>query len=196
MGHQMARTISSQNAKLVRSALVQQAHSSSLLMLSKRTPAKAWGKLPRKCASWTIRGIVNEGLNYKSYMFERCYLLTVPLVAQHDDRQTATPHQLFCVEHLGEGDEQQAPYNTKEALEAAISATITNMSRDIVAKACSSFQSHLEKVIFLPYTCAQLCIKFHRNIFIRYIKTLCLLSINFFPDLSVPPCIHVVIFQA
>ena len=40
------------------------------------------------------------------------------------------------------------PYNNKEAaLKAAIRGAMINMDRNAIAKACSSFQSRLEKVV-------------------------------------------------
>lgn len=117
-----------------------------IVKVVKENPSKSMKKIAKEMCTRRrkMRGIVKEGLNYKFYMFERRYLLTVPLVAQHDDSQTAPPSpQLFCVVHHREGDEQKA----KEALKAAISDTMTNMNRDVVAKACPSFQSHLEKVL-------------------------------------------------
>ena len=37
------------------------------------------------------------------------------------------------------------PYNTKEALKAAVRDAVGNLNRDAVVKACSSFRSRLEK---------------------------------------------------
>ena len=39
------------------------------------------------------------------------------------------------------------PYNNKEALKTAIRDAMINMDRNAIAKACSSFQSYLEKVV-------------------------------------------------
>ena len=39
------------------------------------------------------------------------------------------------------------PYNNKEALKAAIRDAMITMDRNAIAKACSSFQSRLEKVV-------------------------------------------------
>ena len=39
------------------------------------------------------------------------------------------------------------PYNNKEALKAAIRDAMINMDRNAITKACSSFQSCLEKVV-------------------------------------------------
>ena len=44
------------------------------------------------------------------------------------------------------------PYNNKEALKAAIRDAMINMDRNAIAKACSSFQSCLEKVAVMVVT--------------------------------------------
>ena len=46
-----------------------------------------------------------------------------------------------------ESEVNSRPYNNKEALKAAIRDAMTNVDRNTIAKACSSFQSRLEKVV-------------------------------------------------
>ena len=56
------------------------------------------------------------------------------------------PHRQTILWGVLESEVNSRPYN-KEAFKAAIRDGMINMDRNAIAKACSNFQSHLEKVV-------------------------------------------------
>lgn len=140
MGPQTTRTISGKNSRLVRRTLTppeRPCSSTTLLILPMRTPAKAWGKSPRKWApadeqsgvflrrTWIMNLICPRGATCSPYHW------STNLCPHSPPDSNPLDYFVWCIL---EREMYSRTYNTNVALNESIKDAMHNMDR--VAPAC------------------------------------------------------------